>query len=95
VQQYLLSSDYEGLVHLWDLHSAKIVRQWEAHERRIWVVDSCGLQPDQFATGSDDGTVKVRYGRCAAGVSVSRCDVHPQTSWLCICMHVLRALVKH
>jgi E3 ubiquitin-protein ligase RFWD2 len=60
VQQYLLSSDYEGLVHLWDLNSAKIVRQWEAHERRIWVVDSCGQQPDQFATGSDDGTVKVR-----------------------------------
>jgi hypothetical protein len=60
VQQYLLSSDYEGLVHLWDLNSAKIVRRWEAHERRIWVVDSCGLQPDQFATGSDDGTVKVR-----------------------------------
>ncbi|KAF6252003.1 hypothetical protein COO60DRAFT_1274591, partial [Scenedesmus sp. NREL 46B-D3] len=60
VQQYLLSSDYEGRVHLWDLGSAKIVRQWQAHERRIWVVDGCVGQPDQFATGSDDGTVKVR-----------------------------------
>jgi hypothetical protein len=34
------------------------LQQWEAHERRIWVVDSCAQQPDQFATGSDDGTVK-------------------------------------
>jgi hypothetical protein len=27
---------------------------------RTWVLDSCGQQPDQFATGSDDGTVKMR-----------------------------------
>eukprot|EP00879_Flechtneria_rotunda_P016905 GHRR01017696.1.p1 GENE.GHRR01017696.1~~GHRR01017696.1.p1 ORF type:complete len:867 (+),score=461.27 GHRR01017696.1:375-2975(+) len=59
VQQYMLSSDYEGLVHLWDLHGGKIVRQWEAHDKRIWAVDSCPLDPDVFATGSDDGTVRV------------------------------------
>jgi len=46
-------------VDLWDLNGGKIVRQWEAHEKRIWAVDFNTQQPDTFASGSDDGTVKV------------------------------------
>jgi WD40 repeat protein len=36
------------------------VREWEAHDKRIWAVDFAPLDPQTFATGSDDGTVKVR-----------------------------------
>lgn len=38
------------------------MRQWEAHDKRIWSVDFCPLDATTFATGSDDGTVKVRRG---------------------------------
>lgn len=38
----------------------RTVRQWEAHDKRIWAVDFSPLDPQTFATGSDDGTVKVR-----------------------------------
>lgn len=37
----------------------RTVRQWEAHDKRIWAVDFCPLDATTFATGSDDGTVKV------------------------------------
>lgn len=37
----------------------RTVRQWEAHDKRIWAVDFCPLDATTYATGSDDGTVKV------------------------------------
>lgn len=37
------------------------MRQWEAHDKRIWSVDFCPLDPTTFATGSDDCTIKVGW----------------------------------
>ena len=57
---HLISSDYEGLITLWDAASGNPVSEYEAHERRIWSIDFCGPSPDLFASGSDDGCVRVR-----------------------------------
>ena len=35
------------------------VSEYEAHERRVWGVDFSPVSPHTFASGSDDGTVKV------------------------------------
>jgi WD40 repeat protein len=68
-----------ALVSLYDGHAAllfwlschvcpggRTVRQWEAHDKRIWAVDFCPLDASTYATGSDDGTVKVSSGHALA-----------------------------
>lgn len=59
VKGHLISSDYEGVVTLWDVPSSTTVLEYEAHEKRIWSVDFCSADPLTFVSGSDDGWVKV------------------------------------
>lgn len=48
-----------GVVTLWDVESRSMVREYEAHSRRIWSIDSCGADPTLLASGSDDCRVKL------------------------------------
>ena len=48
------------MVALWDVNTSQSVREYEAHEKRIWSVDFCHCDPMRFVSGSDDGWVKVR-----------------------------------
>jgi E3 ubiquitin-protein ligase RFWD2 len=66
---HLASSDYEGVVTLWDAHTASMVSEWEAHGKRVWSVDFCGGDPTLLASGSDDCAVKVWSTRAAASVA--------------------------
>lgn len=59
IASQLTSSDYEGVVTLWDVNTSSMVQEWEAHARRIWSVDFCDADPMLIASGSDDCTVKV------------------------------------
>lgn len=61
----LISSDYEGVVTLWDAEAGNALSEYEAHERRIWSIDFCKTDPRLFASGSDDGCVKVRCWACS------------------------------
>ena len=65
LKTYLASSDYEGVVHVWDIATGQNVAEYEAHEKRIWSVDFCHTDPKLLMSGSDDGMVKV--GTCAVG----------------------------
>jgi WD40 repeat protein len=47
-------------VQLWDVNTRVLLREYEAHERRVWSVDFNPINTNMFASGSDDGTVKVR-----------------------------------
>ncbi|KAG2494053.1 hypothetical protein HYH03_007697 [Edaphochlamys debaryana] len=58
-RQHLLAADYQGGVTLWDTAVGMQVQDWEAHERRVWGVDFSPASPHTFASGSDDGMVKV------------------------------------
>ena len=60
IQAHLISSDYEGVVTLWDAGVGSPVTEYEAHEKRIWSVDFCAAVPQLFVSGSDDGWVKVK-----------------------------------
>ncbi|KAK9805364.1 hypothetical protein WJX73_007166 [Symbiochloris irregularis] len=66
---HMISSDYEGLITLWDVASGNAVSEYEAHERRIWSIDFCKPSPDVFASGSDDGCVRVWSTQLASHVS--------------------------
>ena len=59
LRTYLASSDYEGVVHVWDIATGQNVVEYEAHEKRIWSVDFCQSDPTLLMSGSDDGMVKV------------------------------------
>jgi hypothetical protein len=58
-------------VQLWDVGTQTMVREYEAHERRVWSVDFNSICTHMFASGSDDGTVKVCVCVCAPGDTVN------------------------
>ncbi|KAJ3315114.1 coatomer subunit alpha [Boothiomyces sp. JEL0838] len=55
----IASSDYEGVVSLWDVSVGKKVLNLVEHEKRTWTVDFCELNPTLFASGGDDAKVKL------------------------------------
>jgi len=83
LKTYLASSDYEGVVHVWDIATGQNVAEYEAHEKRIWSVDFCHTDPMLLMSGSDDGMVKVcftlcRFCRCMC--STKACSVCAQSA---------------
>lgn len=55
----LLASDYEGVISQWDTSRLALVREYESQERRVWSVDWCPTDAGTFASGSDDGHVRL------------------------------------
>ncbi|GLC48429.1 hypothetical protein PLESTB_000096900 [Pleodorina starrii] len=75
VRQHLLAADYQGGVALWDTEAGMQVQDYEAHERRVWGLDFCPAPGNThcFASGSDDGLVKVWTTRQSGSSSSSCC----------------------
>lgn len=69
VASHLASSDYEGVVTVWDVNTAGMVQEYEAHSKRIWSVDYSAADPTLLASGSDDCTVKLWSTRAQASVA--------------------------
>ncbi len=69
VASHLASSDYEGVVTVWDVNTSGMVQEYEAHSKRIWSVDYCAADPTLLASGSDDCTVKIWSTRAQASVA--------------------------
>ena len=82
VRNHLLSSDYEGCVTLWDVDTGMAVNEYEAHDKRIWSVDSCTADSSLFVTGSDDGWIKV--GLCVAPFNLVTVDALPWSRLLTV-----------
>jgi protein suppressor of PHYA-105 1 len=63
VRPHLLTSDYDGLIQLWDASagpaSSSETAQYEEHSRRVWSVDFSRADPMRFVSGSDDATVRL------------------------------------
>ncbi len=68
-EAHLMSSDYEGVITLWDTHTLQPVTEYEAHNKRVWSVDFCPCNSQLLASGSDDGCVKVGLGGLLAWLS--------------------------
>lgn len=65
---HLLASDYEGVITQWDTARCAAVQEYESQERRVWSVDWAPHQEGQFASGSDDGHVRLWSVRQAGSV---------------------------
>ncbi|KVH93087.1 E3 ubiquitin-protein ligase COP1-like isoform X1 [Cynara cardunculus var. scolymus] len=58
-KNYIASSDYEGIVTVWDVNTRQSVMEYEEHEKRVWSVDFSRVEPSMLVSGSDDCKVKV------------------------------------
>ncbi|KAL5750038.1 hypothetical protein ACOSP7_024641 [Xanthoceras sorbifolium] len=59
IKNYLASSDYDGVVKLWDASTGQVVSHYIEHEKRAWSVDFSQVHPTKLASGSDDCSVKL------------------------------------
>ncbi|KAM1019471.1 hypothetical protein ACFX13_041557 [Malus domestica] len=55
-KNHLASSDYDGVVQMWDATTGKGFSQYVEHQGRAWCVDFSQADPKKFASGSDDCT---------------------------------------
>jgi protein suppressor of PHYA-105 1 len=83
VRPHLITSDYDGLVQLWDASAGPGAEaaQFDEHARRVWSVDFSRVDPLRFVSGSDDGSVRlwsVNQPRSAARMlaPANVCSVH-------------------
>ncbi|KAK7243656.1 hypothetical protein RIF29_38464 [Crotalaria pallida] len=59
IKNYLASTDYDGVVKLWDASTGQELSQFTEHEKRAWSVDFSPVCPTKLASGSDDCSVKL------------------------------------
>nr|XP_043628838.1 protein SPA1-RELATED 3-like isoform X2 [Erigeron canadensis] len=59
IKGQIASSNFEGVVQVWDVTRSQVFMEMKEHERRVWSVDFSLAQPTLLASGSDDGSVKL------------------------------------
>ncbi|KAL3829733.1 hypothetical protein ACJIZ3_018535 [Penstemon smallii] len=59
IKNCLASTDYDGLVQLWDANTGQVFVQYKEHQKRAWSVDFSRVDPTKFASGSDDCSVRL------------------------------------
>ncbi|GER30281.1 SPA1-related 2 [Striga asiatica] len=59
IRNYLASTDYDGVVKLWDASTGEAFSQFSEHNERAWSVDFSRVDPMKLASGSDDHLVKI------------------------------------
>ncbi|KAK4279162.1 hypothetical protein QN277_016912 [Acacia crassicarpa] len=67
-KNHIASSDYEGIVTVWDVTTRQSIMEYEEHEKRAWSVDFSRTDPSMLVSGSDDCKVKVWCTRQEASV---------------------------
>ncbi|XP_043716879.1 protein SPA1-RELATED 2-like isoform X2 [Telopea speciosissima] len=70
IKNYLASTDYEGVVQLWDASTGQGFSQFIDHEKRAWAVDFSRMDPTKLASGSDDFSVKIWSINEAGGITL-------------------------
>ncbi|XP_020394397.1 uncharacterized protein [Zea mays] len=60
MKSHIASSDFEGIVQVWDVTRSQVFVEMREHERRVWSVDFSIMDPTKLVSGSDDGSVKLR-----------------------------------
>jgi len=58
-KNHIASSDYEGIVTVWDVTTRQSVMEYEEHDKRAWSVDFSRTEPSMLVSGSDDCKVKI------------------------------------
>ncbi|KAL5802871.1 hypothetical protein ACOSQ3_031325 [Xanthoceras sorbifolium] len=59
IKSQIASSNFEGVVQVWDVSRSQVITEMREHERRVWSIDFSSADPTLLASGSDDGSVKL------------------------------------
>lgn len=59
IKSQIASSNFEGVVQIWDVTRNQVFMELKEHEKRVWSVDFSTANPTMIASGSDDGSVKL------------------------------------
>ncbi|XP_024006037.1 protein SPA1-RELATED 4 isoform X2 [Eutrema salsugineum] len=59
IKSQIASSNFEGVVQVWDVARSQLVTEMKEHEKRVWSIDIPSADPTLLASGSDDGSVKL------------------------------------
>ncbi|CAI0378545.1 unnamed protein product [Linum tenue] len=59
IKSQIASSNFEGVVQVWDASRGQVVTEMREHEKRVWSIDFSSVDPTLLASGSDDGSVKL------------------------------------
>ncbi|XP_028794767.1 protein SUPPRESSOR OF PHYA-105 1 [Neltuma alba] len=59
IKSHLASTDYDGVVQMWDADTGQPFSQYMEHQKRAWSVHFSQSDPKMFASGSDDCSVKL------------------------------------
>ncbi|XP_048498745.1 protein SPA1-RELATED 3 isoform X2 [Beta vulgaris subsp. vulgaris] len=59
IKSQIASSNFEGVVQVWDAARSQVFMELKEHDRRVWSVDFSSADPTLLASGSDDGSVKL------------------------------------
>ncbi|CAN7106919.1 unnamed protein product [Brassica rapa subsp. narinosa] len=59
IKSQIASSNFEGVVQIWDVSRSQLVTEMKEHKKRVWSIDISSADPTLLASGSDDGTVKL------------------------------------
>ncbi|KAK7292781.1 hypothetical protein RJT34_15634 [Clitoria ternatea] len=59
LKNHLASTDYDGVVQMWDAGTGQPLSQYMEHQKRAWSVHFSLSDPKMFASGSDDCSVKL------------------------------------
>ncbi|KAJ6423408.1 hypothetical protein OIU84_024372, partial [Salix udensis] len=54
ISSQIASSNFEGVVQVWDVTRSQVVTEMREHERRVWSIDFSSADPTMLASGSDD-----------------------------------------
>ncbi|KAJ0936145.1 putative transcription factor WD40-like family [Helianthus annuus] len=59
IKGQIASSNFDGVVQVWDVTRNEVYMEMREHEKRAWSVDFSSADPTLLASGSDDGSVKL------------------------------------
>lgn len=59
IKSQIASSNFDGVVQVWDVVRNQVFTEMKEHEKRVWSVDYSVADPTLLASGSDDGFVKL------------------------------------
>ncbi|CAO3567260.1 unnamed protein product [Mortierella alpina] len=80
IKSQIASSDYEGIVSLWDSQTGINTLNYDEHEKRAWSVDFSRTDPTRLASGSDDTKVKI----WSTNQKASACTIESKANICCV-----------
>ncbi|XWS11026.1 hypothetical protein CRYUN_Cryun38cG0048200 [Craigia yunnanensis] len=80
IKSQIASSNFEGVVQVWDVSRSQVLTEMREHQKRIWSIDFSSADPTILASGSDDGSVKL----WSINQGVSICTIKTKANVCCV-----------